>query len=529
MVLISHADMFPDLLQSRLAAALPKGLNLHAYHLSTPPTSTEALFAAQVGREEETTTCESHFLAVSSPEHDDKKEVFIFAIEVLLFTTNSLTTLFVSKADSSGFASRFNLLKGSSSVVATITTVFIEYLLEPRLTSSRVVVSLFARSQKQYLFPGSSENAGKHILDDRQLIKWWCRVFDLTLRLPRKDSTTTAHLLVPGCDKAETKAFFPPSSRRDLPSTPKWINSYPVELMVTESLLPPRYLLPRLPDDPKMRFLDDLDGELVDENGNWRSVKNLDQFWEFLSHRQECSAGRLVGFLWLFLSQGQTKPTSPRELQHTNDARTPPRPMARSRLITPVNSQQLANGFTDQEAPAPAVLELLPDLNSSPPSSPIQAPDQAPSPQPTHEAEAPAEPESPANMTFSVVRETQGEVVINTDLYQALMDYLLQTDFAGENRAIEATKSWIDRVFELSGATSFGRPVLGCATPILPQTTAAVDSSLSSHINVLTGIRKKRKADVTEDGTIQSDPQEFATAPIVNIIASGLLRKKPKG
>ena len=488
-------------LQSRLATALPRGVNLHAYHLSTPPTSTPALFAPRAGKEEQTTSCESHFLAVSSPQYGDQKEVFIYAVEVLLFTTTSLTTLFVSKADSSGFLSRFNLPKGSPSVVATITTTFIEYLLEPRLISSRVVVSLFARSQKQYLFPGSSENAGKHILDDRQLIKWWCRVFDLTLRLPRKDSTTTAHLLVPGCDKSETKAFFPPSSRRDPPADPKWINSYPVELMVTEPSLPPRYLLPRLPDDPKARFLTDLDGEFVDERGSWRSVKNLDQFWEFMSHRQECSAGRLVGFLWLFLSQGQTKHIALGELQDADNARTPLRPMAEPRMPTPANSQQLANGAIDQGTSDPEILEMLHDLNSPPPSSPIQAPEQATSPQPTDDDKAPLEQEPSANITFPMFTQTQGEIILDTEQYQVLLDQLLETDFAGEGPAAEATKSWIDSVLEISKAASFGRPVLGCASPILAQSTAVVDSS-SSPINVLTGIRKKRKADVAEAVTI---------------------------
>ncbi|KAJ9604602.1 hypothetical protein H2200_010716 [Cladophialophora chaetospira] len=517
----------PPSLQSCLATALPAGLTLQTYHVSTPPTSTPAIFAPQSGTEEETTSCESHFLAVSSPQHGDKKEVFIYAIEVLIFATESLITLFVSKADSSGFSSRLDIPTGSPSVVAAITTTFIEFLLEPRLTSPRVVLSLFARSQNQYLFPGSSDNAGKHILDDRQLIKWWCRVFDRTLRLSRENSTTTAHLVVPGCDQAETKAYFPPSSRGDPPEDQKWINSFPVELMVTDPSLPPRYLIPRLPDDPKARFLDDLDGESVDEGGNWRSVKKLDQFWEFMSYRQECSAGRLVGFLWLILSQDRARHTTLSQLQENNIVQTPVKPQARLPLLTPGNSQQVANGIEDSAPPAPSDLEMLPELNSPPPSSPIETPTCSTSQNDAGEDNATSVSRIAESPTFSKFEQTQGEIIIDGDQYLDLMDYLLQTDFTGKDLAADATRSWIDKVMEFSKATCFGRAVVGCATPILAATSAITNAS-SAQVNVLTGIRRKRKADVVADGPGGSGVADSAAVAGVNSVSASLIRKKPK-
>src|SRR5208282_769802 len=80
---------------------------------------------------------------------------------------------------------------------------------------------------------------------------------------------------------------------------------------------PPRCLVPRFPDDPKSRFLDELDGELSISqgkavDGEWRSVKTLDQFWEMMAFRQECSAGRLVGFIWIvFESLVRPQPEDP--------------------------------------------------------------------------------------------------------------------------------------------------------------------------------------------------------------------------
>jgi regulator of Ty1 transposition protein 109 len=467
---------------------------------------------------------------VSSPEKGDGiKEVLIYAIEVLIFTTESRTTLFVSKADSSGFSARVDKPTGRPSIVSVITSTFVEYLLEPRLASSSVVLSLFARAQKQYLFPGSSENAGKHVLDDRHLIKWWCRIFDKILRHPRDNSTATAHLLVPGCDRGETKAFFPPSTRADPPAVQKWINSYPVELMVADASLPPRHLVPRLPDDPKARFLDDLDGEYVDERGNWRSVKDLAQFWEFMSYRQECSAGRLVGFLWLVFFQGQAKYAARRELQQIEYTEKSSKPTVQPSLLTPGNSQQLENGAPDLEPQVSSTLYTLPSLNSPPPSSPIQD-ETGPTPSQIieHHSDVSAAPLVAEDSLFPVIGQTRGEIVFDATQYQALMDHLLQTDFTGEESAAAASRGWIDKALELSGATSFGRPVLGCATPVLAESAAAVDAS-SAQINVLTGVRKKRKADVIEDAATRSNGGESAGLPAVNTLSAGLVRKKPKG
>ncbi|KIX99302.1 uncharacterized protein Z520_04878 [Fonsecaea multimorphosa CBS 102226] len=518
-------------LPSRLAAVLPVGLDLRVYHLSTPPTPGPALFAPLNGHDEEATLCESHFLAVSSPEHEGRREVLVYAIEVLVFTTQSLVTLFVSKADSSGFSSRLNQHKGSPSAVAAITSTFVEFLLEPRLSSSRVVVSLFARSQNQYLFPGSSENAGKHILDDRQLIKWWCRVLDRVLRLPKDDLVATAHLLVPGCDKGETRAFFPPSSREDSSSDPKWINSYPVNLLVTDPSIPPRNVIPRLPDDPKARFLDDLDGDFVDEKGCWRSVKTLDQFWEMMSYRQECSAGRLVGFLWLVFSRGQTQHAALGELERRGQTENLTRPPTHSSLVTPVNSQQHDTGVTESSAPTASVLKLIAEPNSPPSSSPIHPePESKPSEQTQNADRGAPVPGQGERSPLPTIEQMQGELVISTTQYQALMDHLLQTDFAGEAIAADATKSWVDKAMELSMAASFGHPVQGHATPVLALSTAP--DTVSAKVNMLTGVRKKRKADTMDNGTTvaatTTEVTQEAAVTTANSLSASLVRKKPK-
>src|SRR5690606_5881540 len=74
-------------------------------------------------------------------------------------------------------------------------------------------------------------------------------------------------------------------------------------------------IIPHFPDDPKARFLDELDadvGQTVNavsakikctstrcRGSAWNSIHNLDQFWDLMSFRQECSLGHNVGFMWL--------------------------------------------------------------------------------------------------------------------------------------------------------------------------------------------------------------------------------------
>jgi regulator of Ty1 transposition protein 109 len=515
-------------LSARLAACLPRGLKLQIYHISTPAVPTPALFAPVPGHEEEATSCESHFLTVSAPEQDEPKEVLVYAIEVLIFVTTSLTTLFVSKADSSGFLSRLDAFRTSPSIVATITATFIDFLLEPRLASPRVVVSLFARAQNQYLFPGSSENPEKHILDDRQLIKWWCRILDQLVRHPQRSPVSRAHLLVPGCDKSEIRAFFPPSTRLDPSTDQKWTPSYPVELLVNDPSVPPRHLVPRLPDDPKARFLTDLDGESVDEAGQWRSVKSLAEFWELMSYRQECSAGRLVGFVWVTLSTSQ-------DSHELRDAPPPTVHLVEAKegsallgLATPANSQHLQSEHVESGPSITPTLEMLPELTSPPPSSPIQGATEPDSHKTGTTAEDGAADHPPAGGSGPQhPRETQGEVVLSAEQYDSLMDHLLQTDFAGEKLAVESSRGWVDKALEISKALSFGLSVVGHANPAPVQSTLA-EARPSMPVTLLTGIRKKRKVDVIEPDSGDSAGAEPGTTSTVNTLSATLIRKKVK-
>ena len=348
-------------LEQLLAEQLPKDVSINFYHYSTPPSKSSALFSAPPHGKSEKTYCESHTLAAAivpkdAPASGTPEELLVLAIEILIYTTKNLTTIFVSKADSTGYISELQLPRSqSSSPLKAICRTFVSWLARERQREGKkLVISLFARAQDQYLFPASIENKNKHVLDDRGLIKWWCKVLDPIIweykvegdRKPfpqrlvegestktesasaQSESTARGYLVIPGFEPYDTLRYAPPSP---VPNAPRrWIAGHPLLQIAPHPAAPPRCLVPHFPDDPKARFLDELDEELPDRgtdamvadggtpsrsNGQWKSVKTLDQFWEFMAFRQECSSGRIVGFIWVVITP--PKPSIPEEDENT--------------------------------------------------------------------------------------------------------------------------------------------------------------------------------------------------------------------
>lgn len=331
-------------LLDKLTKVLPKGHKFLVHHLSTPPTRTDALTSPPPGARPDRTYRESHFLAVSielpprslphtpsssipsspvtaSAPQSGARQVLVLGLEIFIFTTAWSSTYFVSKADSTGYLHLLNLPKGTPSPIREISAAFIAYLVEERRRDNvQSVVSLFARAQNQYLFPGSVDNKGKHVLDDRGLIRWWCRVLNSILEeqgthedaifRPLKTKgdweSKKAYLVIPGLDTYESRAFLPRSPN----AASNWVLDHPLKSIShfarEYDWVPPRCLVPKFPDDPKSRFRDELDLEAsksaqYEEKGLWHSVRTLDQFWEMMAYRQECSGGHMTGFLWVLL------------------------------------------------------------------------------------------------------------------------------------------------------------------------------------------------------------------------------------
>ncbi|KAL2830671.1 histone acetylation protein-domain-containing protein [Aspergillus pseudoustus] len=499
-----------------LAKVLPTGVKLTIRHISSTPTASTALFAPPPGEEAEPTFCENNFLSASiSPsnkEDADGAEIIVFGIEVLVYTTAHLTTIFVSKADSTGHLHLLNAAP-KSSILRRLTNTFLSFLVRTHQRPGvRLVVSLFARAQNQYLFPGSIENAEKHVLDDRGLIKWWCRALDPILREYQSESgsqeqdkkheesahsSATAYLIVPSCDKFETKGFFPPSAKSDDKARPRWLNAYPLNQLCSNPGAPPRCLVPRFPDDPKTRFLIDLDDELPEDgatkgSGQWRSVKSLDQFWEMMSFRQECSAGRLVGFLWLVIN--------PPGVLNSN-------PMLSSKLgITEV--RDVSGTSTSTVSATSQQPESSASLKGSGDQTKVKL---------TNDGSA-----------FYWPQSGRGHGVLSEADYKAAINFLLEQDFFNDEVSTASTGAFNNKVAALADELWIGQLVDGKATneestgpPLAPAPTAVPTTLL---------VRKRKKDQSEPSETTLSAPTgtEASSVSGVNVLQANLIRKKKK-
>ena len=551
---LTLSRMSGSTLPQRLTEKLPKGSQFTIHHLSSAPTQCPAIFSAPPNEKPELTFRESHFLTASITSKG--RLIQVFGLEVLIYTTKYLTTLFVSKADSTGYLHLLNFPKGTPSPLRSIASTFLDFLVRERSRPDRrLVLSLFARAQNQYLFPGS--------------IKWWCKVLGTLMGewgeasgipLGEKDDLTQdnglalqskMYLRVPGCDLYETKGFFPNNVRKSscLQHKEHWHASDPLRLVGRSPILPERCLIPRFPDDPKARYLDELDAELADppsqveyspakrvSMGRWRSVRSLEQFWEMMSFRQECSSGRLVGFLWGVF----TPITFAGEQASGDDAvQSPLRADQRdASLPTPPQSQFLDPAALEPETlnssiPTPEMPLPPPQLTSSEQSScsPKDINGSGPShddqikPEGRTSSTPPAQPllaemYPETSESFYWPRSSRGEVLLPDSDYRKVIEYLTRCDYANEEEAVTSTTDWLDQVALHGKVNIWGYPVMGQGETGFAKQAPSLSAPAVLNAGL---IKKKRKPEVDEHSQELDGNQDA-----VNFIAPTMIRKKPK-
>lgn len=492
-----------------IASALPSSSSYDIHHVSHPATKSDALYSPPLNTPPASTTLVSHMLGVSSRE----TSILVYAIEVLIYQTSDITTLFVSKADSTGFLIA-NKTPGISPVRA-VTTAFLRHLLE--LTHREGItshVSLFARAQDQYLFPNSVKISTKHILSDRQLIKWWARVLDPILKAYSDNASVKGYLLVPGLDKYESKSLLPPAS-------PRWILGHPYD----GKSKPVRECIPHFPDDPKSRFMMELE---VDRGVGWKGVTSLSTFWELMAFRQECSLGKSVGFLSLVI------PGKRDETATFHDG------------IEGVDSQSTLNSkWNDSQS---TVYSNTSDSTSSSPkkSKPAYRLAQSMS---TYTAASILKHSTKLKLTAQthVKRQksglfvkdkeniksspTNGNMISKKD-YDRLMEALTNSDFGSRRLAQESSKQWI----EVAGTKQLSEHKSAEAIETNAQTPAAnimvarkrdidesqkLDVDTNSSVNILQPSMFRKKSKIELVGSDNKEPIE----PVVNVLTA---RKKER-
>ncbi|GIZ48025.1 hypothetical protein CKM354_001110000 [Cercospora kikuchii] len=503
-------------LKDELQDALPAGFNCKTRYLHSPPKPCDSLFSSLPGQNPEKTRLASHFLTVSvdasALPQSGSGDVINFAIEVLVYTTRKLTTIFVSKVDSTAYVPRIR-----PSPVKTAVTTFLKWLAEKerrKRPNRKIVVSLFARAQSQYLFPGSSDDKGKHVLDDRQLIRWWARVLDPIIPSANPDDEEQpryqGYLTVPGYAKTELRSFMPPSTAS---AEPRWLPGHPlIELGRTRGVpehAPPRCLLPRFPDDPKARFISDLDDEIgvsqdsqltaspsKVKSARWKSVMSLDQFWEQMEFRQECSSGRAVGFLWLVISPNKDEDD-----------------VFGSDNVAVMNAESQDSIISVEAAPTSepknaAATSGSPKKRKRKPLTGVIVP-RLPKIKSTQS--------DLLDMQAQLDAESGNGVLVNADGYNKAMSTMLHLDFSTLEAAIWSTTKWIAEVQSIAGLNGdFAVDVAGQAQV---EVAASSTGANGAGVNDMSGmIRKKRKAEPAPE------PQQ----PAVNVLGAGMVRKKPK-
>lgn len=317
-------------LNESLKGILPKGEEFETLHLRSPSIESHPLLAKQnsVSHEKASVTVKAqHFFTLF---HKGKA---IYGLEVYVFLTvgppgssmyHGERMVFVSKADTTGYADcRVNY--------RNVTKVLIQYLLslnpnsylenviprqrdyesiDPslitkktspikalRILSSRfksteiptksratdlynsyscspdlvTTLCLFTRPASQYLFPESSKNSKKHVVDGERLLKWWLSILDDIL--PQTfQAGTKARLRIPGEDSTRIRRYLRSLKYGDW-DVGDVFGKKGNELAV--------FSIPLFPDDPKARFL----RQLVAENRTNRTT--VETFWIELQNRQE--------------------------------------------------------------------------------------------------------------------------------------------------------------------------------------------------------------------------------------------------
>lgn len=321
-------------LQSSLSQVLPKDKKYEVFHWQSKPRDTHPLVSQRSSSSNLKTIKVEHFITLA---HEN---LIFFGIEIFIYVTidyQRKTTeklLFVSKADTNG-------LNNSNVKIGQVTEVILESILQipievyltdiiPKNTNAietadknninkststkealriliersrgnlsqpqkiqlysitefpkpvKTKISLFTRSEPQYLFPNSSKNPKKHVLGGEGLLKWWLKVLDNVITKKFKNESLLVKLQIPAEDSRQIERYLNPLQCNSW-SVGDIFNGKENDLAIDR--------IPLFPDDPKARFLE----HIVVEN-RYKDMK-LNTFWIELQARQEFRLGVTVSVI----------------------------------------------------------------------------------------------------------------------------------------------------------------------------------------------------------------------------------------
>uniref|UniRef100_UPI000181D2FA Regulator of Ty1 transposition protein 109 n=1 Tax=Saccharomyces cerevisiae TaxID=4932 RepID=UPI000181D2FA len=275
-----------------LSSVLPVSEQFEYLSLQSIPLETHAVVTPNKDdkRVPKSTIKTQHFFSLF---HQGK--VF-FSLEVYVYVTlwdeaDAERLIFVSKADTNGYCNtRVSVRDITKIILEFILSIDPNYYLQKvkpaiggsgfqqdlylSFTCPREILTkicLFTRPASQYLFPDSSKNSKKHILNGEELMKWWGFILDRLL-IECFQNDTQAKLRIPGEDPARVRSYL-----RGM-KYPLWQVG---DIFTSKENSLAVYNIPLFPDDPKARFIH----QLAEED---RLLKvSLSSFWIELQERQE--------------------------------------------------------------------------------------------------------------------------------------------------------------------------------------------------------------------------------------------------
>ncbi|ODV89454.1 hypothetical protein CANCADRAFT_139735 [Tortispora caseinolytica NRRL Y-17796] len=221
----------------------------------------------------------------------EHKDLAVFGLEVEIYNEPDLVTIFISKADTTGYYYMQEPKPPTLSIRRIAQVILAEIIKE--FPDRKVRLCIFTRPEKQYLFGLSSKCPHKHILSGLQLLKWWISVAENVVQNVCEHSSLHKYALSPGMDDADMK--------RLLDHVPGWqIGTVfcPKEEQDTVKAVD---VIPQFSDDPKTRFVNAI------ETDHRKDEVTVKMFLEEIQGRQEFRLAQTVGIIGVV---GVTKPTA---------------------------------------------------------------------------------------------------------------------------------------------------------------------------------------------------------------------------
>jgi regulator of Ty1 transposition protein 109 len=318
---------------------LPGTRTFHIHVLVSAPRKHAYLFPYAVPRPK--VDLQDILVLLSEQTAVDSPRILVAGIEASLYHVRqtSSAVLNICKVDTTGHCL-------APSPTRRLIEAFMRYYTDPTTCPLPVLsmwIHVFARAQKQYLFPNSSDYSGKRPLTDVKLCAWWKGIYADVASACSSTSTVELSYVLPGLNKLEALQALGASPQAATPATAvSWVYGHPYSQSQIplpcpapsedDEGVPHRNLghyIPSFDDDPKSRFMDEIahtneslevrspkrkrrridntnatrhfsDEEVARPEGEMGKVTQ-DEFWERMSFRQECVAGAVTGFFVLGL------------------------------------------------------------------------------------------------------------------------------------------------------------------------------------------------------------------------------------